>query len=104
MDYELDEFEVEIDGVLVGLFFGSAWLESADRGSFRVHRVALAGRRGKTETTAIGGTRTTYSNAVLGLDARSASPLAHALFAAIARQLEDDGELQMRFAEQVSAA
>ena len=104
MDYELDEFEIEIDGVLVGLFHGSAWLEPDDGQPFHVHRVALAGRRASLERTAIGGLKTRWSSAVLALDRRSRDPLARALFASIAARLEGDSLLQQRFAEHLAAA
>lgn len=98
MDFELDEFEIDIGGVLVGLFYGSAWLEIEDD-SFYVHRVALAGRRAETQRTAIGSLKTTHSNAVLALDRKSEDPLASALFNRIATQLENNTEVQLLFNE-----
>lgn len=104
MDFELDEFEIDVDGVSVGLFFGSAWLEDDGENGFYVRRIALAGRRVKTQRTAIGGVKTCYSNAVLALDRKSDDPLSRALFERIAEQLENSGDVQMHFNEQKAAA
>lgn len=104
MDFELDEFEIEVDGVSIGLFFGSAWLESDSEGGFYVHRVALSGRRAKTRRTAIGGVKTCYSDAVLALDRKSEDPLSQALFQRISEQLENNSDVQVLFSAWKSAA
>ncbi len=104
MDFELDEFEIDVGGVSIGLFFGSAWLEADDENGFYVHRIALAGRRAKTQRTAIGGVKTCYSDAVLALNRKSEDPLSRALFERIAEQLENNRDVQMLFNERKSAA
>ncbi len=104
MDYELDEFEIDVDGVSVGLFFGSAWLESDGKSGFYVHRIALAGRRAKTKKTAIGGVKTYYLDAVLALDRKSEDPFSRVLFERIAEQLENNAEIQLLYNERQSAA
>lgn len=104
MQIELDEFEIEVGGVLVGLFFGLANLEPDASGGFHVHSIALDGRKASTERTEVGGLKTTYSNAAVILERHSKDPDQAFLFNKIASAIENDPGIQQQFHDERVAA
>ena len=98
MEYEFDDLEIEIGGVLVGCFAGRAYLQSTNGRAYVAH-IELDGRRFEPVNR-----QYLYTSSRRPVSARTSLSPTSELFVLIAAQIEGNAGIQQQYADEAAEA